>query len=82
MLWYFLNVVSHDLCFCQADGKPKVSACIRIAVQKPLEVFLGVSCYGCIMHSGFGSESREFKQIPIRLSSDVDAFCGFYKSMF
>ena len=34
------------------------------------------------MHSGFGSESWEFKQIHIRPGSEVDAFCGVSKSMF
>ena len=30
----------------------------------------------------FGYESREFKQILIQSGSEVDAFCGFSKSMF
>ena len=47
--WCFLNVLPHDLHFCQTDGKSKVSASIRTAVQKPLEVFLSVSCNGCII---------------------------------
>ena len=49
----FVVVDERDMVFpyflCQADGESKVSACNRKAVQKPLEVFLGVSCYGRII---------------------------------
>ena len=45
----FLNVLSHDLRFCQADGRSKMSASIRKVVQKLLKVFQSVSCYGHII---------------------------------
>ena len=47
--WYFHNVLPRDLHFWHTDGKSKVSASIRRAVQKPLEVFLSVNCYGRII---------------------------------
>ena len=46
--WCFLYVITHDVRFCQVDGKSKVSASIRKVAQKLLKVFLSVNCYGRI----------------------------------
>ena len=78
-----VHILSHNLCFLQADGQSKVSAGLAEAVHELLKVFGGVGGNGCTVGKEEITQTFHLDfELTVWPDPEVDALCCISKVLF